>query len=72
MSQREQLASKILEIGKAIAHEHATTEPSSSPKREGKRALEAIKWIQSALTLIEKIAQETPGILELKARLSMK
>ncbi|KIJ45216.1 hypothetical protein M422DRAFT_67355 [Sphaerobolus stellatus SS14] len=63
---REQLASKILEIGKAMAREQVT-ETQNPQTRDAKRALEAIKWIRSALTLVEKTpVEDTPSILELK------
>jgi len=68
MCQREQLASKILEIGKSIAREHsAAGKQGPSVAQDGKRAQNAIKWIQKAFTLIEKSGyQETPGLRELK------
>lgn len=63
------MASKILEIGKAIAREQPPSgDTPRSPAHTGNRAVDAVKWIQSALNLIEQIRdEETPGILELKA-----
>ncbi|KAF8525122.1 hypothetical protein BU17DRAFT_42114 [Hysterangium stoloniferum] len=66
---REQLASKILEIGKAIAREgSAAGKHKSGVIRDEKRAQDAVKWIQKSLALIENLViGETTGILELKA-----
>ena len=69
--QREQLASKILEIGKCIARHQPATDKQNiqSGVPNGKGAQDAIKWIQKALALVEKtIDGETPGVCELKAR----
>ena len=69
--QREQLASKILEIGKSIARQQTAADKLNIQidVANGKRAQDAIKWIQKALALVEKsIDGETPGVCELKAR----
>ncbi|GJJ13838.1 hypothetical protein Clacol_008095 [Clathrus columnatus] len=69
MEAREQLASKILEIGKGIARGQPFQKGKSSSNvvPDGKHAQDAIKWIQKALSLVENMAtSEAPGILELK------
>lgn len=71
---REQLASKLLGIGKGVAGGQAVKRgqqpqqpTSSNAVSDGKYAQDAIKWIQKALSLVENLAaSETPGILELK------
>jgi hypothetical protein len=71
LCQREQLASKILEIGKCIARQQTPADKQNilSDVAKGKRAQSAVKWIQKALALVEKVPDgETPGICELKAR----
>lgn len=69
MYQREQLASKILQIGKAIAREQsAAGQQSAKAAQDGKRAHDAIIWIQKAFALVEKTGdEETPDIRGLKA-----
>ncbi|KAF8584952.1 SPO22-domain-containing protein [Ramaria rubella] len=65
---REQLASKILEIGKAIAKEQSAANKQKHPvSQDGRRAQDAIKWIQKALALVEKMTnKETLETRELK------
>jgi hypothetical protein len=66
------LASKILEIGKAIARERSiASKQKPDAIQDGKRAQDAVKWMQKSLALIENITiGETTGILELKASFS--
>ena len=69
--QRELLAGKILEIGKSILKSSART--SNDPTAgvvEAKRALDAVRWIQKAFALVDKMEdEESSGIAELKVSL---
>jgi hypothetical protein len=58
------IAAKVLDIGKAIMREHQNEGENCE---NGSRALDAIKWIQIAFTLVEKTEGEAAvGTNELK------
>jgi len=65
---RELLASRILGIGKGILK--ATSRVSAdglAPPADAKRAQDAVKWIQKAFALIDKMEDTaTAGVVELK------
>ena len=60
-----------MEIGKSILKlsSHATNDTTAGVV-EAKRALDAVKWIQKAFALVDKMEdEETSGIAELKVSL---
>ncbi len=58
------IAAKVLDIGKAIMRGH---QHESEDRENGVKALDAIKWIQIAFTLVEKTEGEAAlGTDELK------
>lgn len=67
---REHLAAKILEIGKGIMKSTSrTSERDASGITDAKRAVDAVKWIQKAFALVEKMEDTaTPGIPDLKVK----
>ncbi|EJD04521.1 uncharacterized protein FOMMEDRAFT_146421 [Fomitiporia mediterranea MF3/22] len=68
ITDRELLASKIMEIGKSILRASARVQGESSAGLvDAKRALDAIKWLQKAFTLVEKMEDsESAGVSEVK------
>ncbi|TDL22344.1 hypothetical protein BD410DRAFT_821261 [Rickenella mellea] len=64
---REMLASKILEIGKAIMKNPSRPSVDTDGGVDAKKAFDAVKWIQKAFYLVEKMEDTaTPGTSELK------
>jgi hypothetical protein len=65
-SQRELLASKILEIGKS-ALKHSIRQGNSAIEKNGVRNLDAVRWLQKAFAMTEQLDDSaTPSIAELK------
>lgn len=63
---REILAASVLDIGKAIL-KAASRSVEIQQDADGRKASEAIEWIQSAFAMVEKTENTaTPGIADLK------
>ncbi|THH10579.1 hypothetical protein EW145_g1240 [Phellinidium pouzarii] len=65
---RELLAARMLEIGKSILKASSRgSGDGAAALADSRRAQDAVRWIQKAFTLVEKMEDtETPGMAELK------